>query len=163
MDRLAMLTEIRRVIDVGPKADGTIAREDEALLLEIGDWMRKNGEAIYDTKPWRVFGEGPTKGEEGQFTDGTVKGFTSEDIRFTAKGGSLYAIIMKRQRDGQACIRSLGIANASHKPHFHGIIKEVTLPGEKAPVAWERKEDGLHVGLAPCEGDLPVVIKITLE
>ncbi len=151
------------MLNVGPKADGTIPAEDEALLLEIGDWMRQNGEAIYDTKPWRIFGEGPTRVEEGQFTDGVDKGFTAEDIRFTSKGGSLYAILMKRPKDGKACIRSLGIADASHKPHFHGIIREVTQPGEKKPLVWERKEEGLLVSIEPGESDLPAVIKITLE
>ena len=101
--------------------------------------------------------------DQGPFTDGADKGFTPEDIRFTAKGGSLYAIVMKRPRDGQVCVRSLGVADASIKPRFHGIIREVALLGEQTPPAWERKEDGLFVRLGPGESGLPAVIKITLE
>ena len=61
----------------------------------------KNGEAIYDTIPWKVFGEGPTLVPEGHFTDTQHFDFTSEDIRYTAKSNSIYAIVMKWPGDGK--------------------------------------------------------------
>jgi len=79
------------LLNVGPKADGTIPDEDARILTEIGDWLRVNGEAIYDTGVWRLSGEGPTKVEEGQFTDAQEKVFTTKDIRFTMKGENIYA------------------------------------------------------------------------
>ena len=73
------------LLNIGPKADGTIPEEDQSILLEIGEWLKINGEAIYDSRVWRVAGEGPTAIDEGQFTDGKAKTFTPEDIRFTVR------------------------------------------------------------------------------
>ncbi len=151
------------MLNVGPKADGTIPKEDEALLLTIGDWLKTNGEAVYETQPWRVFGEGPTKVKEGQFTDGEDKGFTAEDIRFTQRGGSLYATLMKRPRDGHALIKTLHKGKEQPNHLFNGIIKAVSVLGDVEAPAFEHLEDGLHVHFAQRECDLPVVIKIALE
>ena len=76
------------LLNIGPKADGTIPDEDKKILLDIGRWLKVNGEAIYNSKVWRVAQEGPTGIEEGQFTDGKTKVFTSEDIRFTVNGST---------------------------------------------------------------------------
>ena len=96
------------LLNVGPKSDGTIPEEDANILREIGRWMKVNGEAIYGTKYWKVFGEGPTVIPEGHFTDTYEKNFTSEDIRFTSKGNHIYAIVLHWPEDGEIHIRSLG-------------------------------------------------------
>ena len=48
------------LLNIGPKADGTIPEQDQDILTEIGDWLAVNGEAIYQSRPWRVSSDGPT-------------------------------------------------------------------------------------------------------
>ncbi len=75
------------LLNVGPKADGTIPEEATEVLAEMGRWLAVNGEAIDDTAPWHVFGEGPTRFEvEDAFGDMKEKvRFTGEDFRFTTR------------------------------------------------------------------------------
>ncbi|MDZ4716886.1 MAG: alpha-L-fucosidase, partial [Roseiflexaceae bacterium] len=82
------------LLNVGPRPDGTIPEEEQQMLLEIGEWLALNGEAIYGTRPWKVFGEGPTQVSEGAFTDTKRAPFTGQDIRFTAKGADFYATML---------------------------------------------------------------------
>lgn len=150
------------LLNVGPKADGTISDEDRAVLLEIGDWMEKNGEAIYGSRPWRIAAEGPTKVAEGQFTDGKDKVFTPEDFRFTVKGDSLYAICLHYPENGKVTVQALGEQDASRLPKFHGIIKSVTMPEFEEQPEWKRDSEGLHITTKTVSSDKPVVFKITL-
>lgn len=150
------------LLNVGPKADGTISDEDRAVLLEIGDWMEKNGEAVYGSRPWRIAAEGPTQVEEGQFTDGRDKAFTSEDFRFTVKGDSLYAICLHYPENGKVTVKALGEQDASHLPKFHGIIRDVRVLGFEERPVWNRDGEGLHIETKTVSSDKPVVFRITL-
>ena len=89
------------LLNIGPRADGTIPEEEQAMLREIGAWLEVNGEGIYGTRPWCNLGEGPTQVMEGAFTDTKRTVFTSEDIRFTAKERMLYAHVMAWPEDGR--------------------------------------------------------------
>lgn len=150
------------LLNVGPKADGTISEEDTAVLLRIGEWMKDNGEAIYKTGVWRKYGEGPTQIVEGQFADGIKKNFTSEDFRFTTAGGFLYAIALKCSNNGEYCIVSLGEQDASRQANFHGIIKSVTFLADKEILPWHRDTEGLHIKCGK-KAIGPVVFKIETE
>ena len=150
------------LLNIGPRADGTIPEEDAAILREIGDWLRVNGEAIYGSRPWRIYGEGPTRVVEGQFSDGIPKDFTPDDIRYTMSGGRLYAIALRCAGDGQYTFPALGLQDASHAPNFAGILQDVTVLGFDAPCRWTRDEAGLHVRVEGVATDKPVVFRLEL-
>ncbi|HZJ82198.1 MAG TPA: alpha-L-fucosidase [Clostridia bacterium] len=151
------------LLNIGPKADGTIPDEDKAILLEIGEWLQVNGEAIYDTSIWRVSTEGPTETQEGQFTDGDGDEFTPEDIRFTIDGSYLYATVLQYPEDGVVRIQALADKNAASLPHFHGIIKDISVLGFHETPGWERKDDALVVKTQNVKSDKPVVFKILID
>ena len=153
----------RLLLNIGPKADGTIPDEDKHILLEIGKWLSINGEAIYGSEVWRYAAEGPTGVVEGQFADGNDKNYTSRDIRFTVNNGCLYATVLKYPENGEVCIESLREADASRLPLFHGILKDVDVLGFSEKPEFKRDEKGLHIKTNTVKSEYPVVFKITID
>lgn len=153
----------RMLLNIGPKADGTIPSEDEYILKEIGKWLKINGEAIYGSHVWRYSSEGPTQITEGQFADNESKGYTSEDIRFTVNKGLLYAAVLNYPDDGNVNITRLAKADASHLPVFSGIIKEISILGFDEKPQYLRDENGLHLHTEHVKSKYPVVFKIQLD
>lgn len=149
------------LLNIGPKADGTIPDGDRSILEALGRWMDVNGEAIHDAKCWRYFAEGPTKAAEGQFQDKAEVAYTSEDYRFTAAHGAIYAICMRCPEEGKFCVKSLATMKDQNLPQFQGIIAGVEVLGYDGEVKWKQNDDGLYVH-ANIQSDLPVVIKVTV-
>ena len=136
------------LLNIGPKPDGTIPEPEQEMLLEIGRWLKVNGASIYGTRPWRVYGEGPTRVVEGPFGDTKRKPFTGEDIRFTTRGDILYAIALAWPDSGRLVIKSLG--GGANKTR----VKDVSLLGYSGTLEWKQTARGLEVnlpGAKPCE------------
>jgi alpha-L-fucosidase len=140
------------LLNIGPRSDGTIPLEQEQLLLAMGKWLAVNGEGIYGTRPWKIFGEGPTRNIGGSFIDNKVTDFTPQDIRFTVKAKSLYAITMMVPKAGQI-LRILSLSTAAG----NGRVASVELLGSPEKISWSQKEDALSISPVkkyPCENAL---------
>jgi len=129
------------LLNIGPRSDGTIPEEVQQVLLGVGSWLNVNGEAIYDTRPWRIYGEGPTKVAAGSFHDTDTMHYTADDFRFTTKGDVLYAIGLEWPKNGEAVIHSLA-ETAGNEP-----VQSVALLGSDTKISFDQRPDGLHVRL----------------
>ncbi|MFO0890339.1 MAG: alpha-L-fucosidase [Isosphaeraceae bacterium] len=144
------------LINVVQRPDGSLDPEAENALAEMASWIAINGEAIFETRPWLVHGEGPVRARGGHFKEDF--GYTARDIRFTASrsGDTLYAFVMGWPSEGKVTIRSLG-----KYPGVTAAIRSVELLGHRGPIRVAHEADGLVVTLPdrkPC--DHAVALKI---
>jgi alpha-L-fucosidase len=138
------------LLNIPVRGDGTIDELELAVVQDIGKWMKVNSEAIYATRPWKVFGEGPAIASSaplhGQgFNEGSGKPLGAEDFRFTTRGNTLYAIFFGWPETGHAMVRSLAGS---------GKVANVTLLGHEGSLEWKQDADGLSVRLPdqpPCD------------
>ncbi|MFZ0758841.1 MAG: alpha-L-fucosidase [Candidatus Sulfotelmatobacter sp.] len=147
------------LLNIGPRSDGTIPEQVQKVLLEVGNWLKANGEAIYGTRPWRIYGEGPTKVTGGAFHDTDTTAYTADDFRFTTRGSTLYAIELGWPTTGEAVIHSLGTGALGNLR-----VGSVSLLGSNNNIRFLQQADGLHIHLpsaAPCKYAYP--FRITLN
>jgi alpha-L-fucosidase len=130
------------LLSIPQRGDGSIDEKEEAILDQLASWFAVNGSAIYGTRPWRVFGEGPTRPPAGMQNEGQAKPFVAEDIRFTAGRGTLNAIFLDWPR-GEIAIRSLG---RTVLPEAR--VERVEMLGGGA-IPFRRDDDSLRITLPP--------------
>lgn len=136
------------LLNIGPRADGTITDEQKEVLLSIGKWLEVNGEAIYGTRCWKKFGEGDTEPAKGSFSDNAATAYTAQDIRFTTKGNDFYAIVLNWGNDG-VLVKSLN-KEAINDAKILGI----NLLGSDEKINWEQTDEGLKIAFPekkPCD------------
>ncbi|WP_010137136.1 alpha-L-fucosidase [Ochrovirga pacifica] len=150
------------LLNVPPNPDGKIPQEMKDLLLNMGAWLKINGEAIYGTRPWTVFGEGPTRLPEGghKVEEKMKIEYGNTDIRFTKKGDKVvYAIVLDKPEVAtviKTMSKQLGVLNSP--------ITKIELLGSDEKVVWKRDDTGLVIQ-APkvCPSDDAIAYKISLE
>ena len=137
------------LLNVGPESDGTIPDPERRILEGLGDWLTRNGEGIYGTRPWRIAQEGPTQPVVGSFVDAASPAYLSSDIRFTTRhdvtGDYVYAILLAEPDDGIARVRALGTGSGL----LDRAIRDVSVLGGTEPVMWEQTSSELSVTLPP--------------
>ncbi|WP_230482279.1 alpha-L-fucosidase [Sphingomonas sp. Leaf21] len=132
------------MLSVPMRGDGTIDDKEEKVVEEIADWMGRNGEAIYGSRPWKIHGEGPTKANSGLFSEGGPKSaYTAKDVRYVTRNGNLHALVLGWPEDGVVRMTLLGSGN----PTMPGQVRRVTMQGDNTPLAFRRTGQALEVTL----------------
>ncbi len=131
------------ILNIPGKPDGTNDSDEITILEQIGSWMQTNGEAIYATRPWKTFGEGPHAVKSGAFAGKSTSSLNSSDIRFTRskRGDTVYAIILGWPEEKSFEVKSMGFASSFHP----GKIENVELLGCVDKLEWNQTAESLTV------------------
>ena len=146
------------LLNIPLRGDGSIDEDEHAFLTGIAAWMGPNGEAIYGTRPFTVFGEGaPETSGTKNFNENRATPYTAQDIRFTSKGSTLYAIALAWPTDNKIRIRTL----ATGSKDYPGEVGRVEMLGANGPLQFTRDAEGLLVNCgAQKPNDISCVLKI---
>ena len=157
------------LLSIGPKPDGTIGKDETQILRDFGAWLKINGEAIYGTRPWKTFGEGPAKFAAGKtkfknkhHTEYNDVDCVAADIRFTTRGDILYAISLGWPDDGRFKIETLRSGN----PYESKRITSVEFISGPGKIKWHQTDKGLIVetdGNKPCHAAYAFRIKFAAK
>jgi alpha-L-fucosidase len=129
------------LLSIPMRGDGSIDADERAILGDLAAWVRVNGEAIFESRPWRIYGEGPTAVAAGMHGEGGARPWTAGDIRFTTRAGILYALALDWPEDGKVRIRALGRQALEGR-----TVERVELVGGGA-LPFRQTADRLEIGL----------------
>jgi len=127
------------LLNIPQRGDGSIDQDERAILTDIAAWVQVNGEAIFETRPWRVYGEGPTEVTAGMHGEGQARPWTGADIRFTTRADALYAFALAWPEDNRMLIRALAAGAV-------GTVERVELLGG-GPLSFRQTPDALVIDL----------------
>lgn len=128
------------MLNVGLRGDGTLPENQAAYITAIGDFVNLNGEGIYGSRPWKIFGEGPLKLKDGRQGE-NKKEFSQQDIRFTQKDGHLYAFVLAPPT------KDINIESLAKNGLYKDKIKSITMLGSDEHISFKRSSDGLTIKL----------------
>jgi alpha-L-fucosidase len=149
------------LLNIPIKGDGTVDEVEVSILEEIASWMDVNKESIFDTRPWIIYGEGPSTEllnpvKQQGFNEGKTK-FSGNDIRFNQKGKILYVTTLGVP-DGKVVIKALG------KNSNAGVVKSIQVLGSNEKISWQQASDSLIIeNLKTIPNEIAVVFKIQLK
>jgi len=126
------------LLNIPVKGDGTIDSDEVKFLDGLAAWMELNGEGIFGSRPWKTFGEGPTKISGGMFNENKMK-LGAQDIRFTAKDDALYIYVLGMP-EGDITIKSLGLNAELGKK-----VAKIDLLGSNDRIDWNQNADALTI------------------
>ena len=133
------------LLSVPVRADGTIDDKERAILADIKEWMDVNGEAIYGTRPWKTFGEGPLAETSNPLNAqgfNEKNNYSAADIRFVQRGDTVFAFTLRYPETETCTIKSFGTASE----HYSGKVKSITMPGHGS-VEFVQDAEGLTINL----------------
>ncbi|WP_282117211.1 alpha-L-fucosidase [Cellulophaga baltica] len=140
------------LLNITPTAAGEIPSQVQERLLQMGEWLAVNGEAIYGTRPWKIYGEGPAEVVEGHLSEHKNPDNTADDIRFTTNDDILYATVLDWP-EKEVLIKSLGSQEQK--------IKSIHLLGSQEVINWKQSETALIIQPSKSKiGDFAFVYKI---
>jgi alpha-L-fucosidase len=146
------------MLSVPIRGDGTIDKKEREIVEEVGLWLRRYGDAIYGTRPWRIHAEGPTGSGGGALSEGGQdSSYTSRDIRYVRKGDALHALVLGWPNDGIVRMTLLGKSN----PVSRGKVDRVSLPGGPA-LPFRCTVDALEVSL-PAALQTPIGLALIIN
>ncbi len=154
------------LLNIPMPGNGQLDDKAIAFLDEMAKWMKLNGDSIYGTRPWVIYGEGPSVKNDAtaKVTTTSPRGIgpelTAKDVRFVTKNGELYATVLGWPADGKITIKAL----AANSPHYKSEVKSVHLLGSWRKLKFTRNENGLTVTLPKkrsATDDYGIALKIT--
>lgn len=138
------------MLNVALKGDGTIPENQAAYLTTFGDFLKINGEGIYGSRPWKVFGEGPLEVKDGRQGENR-RPFSQADIRFTTKDGDVYAFVLGKPT------KDIVIKTLAAGGPLESEIEGVSMMGSEQEIQWIRSGKALTITLPKTMADIPVI------